>query len=141
MFYRIGLAALLAAVTTIAAAAQPNMQPGRWEYTNTMSFSGAVNVPEKQYTHTQCVTREDIEEADTFLRDAEQCRVEDRRLASDNVAYTMVCPGPQGSEMRTRVEMQVMGDRVTGDARATLRMNDQSMEMVTAIEGRRVGDC
>lgn len=141
MLRRIGVAALLAAVATIAAAAQPNMEPGRWEYTNTTRFSGAVDMPEKQYTHTQCVTRQDIEEADTFVRDAEQCRVEERNLASETVSYTMVCPSQQGGEMRMQVDMQVMGDRVSGESKATLRMNDQSMDMVTTIEGRRVGDC
>ena len=141
MLRRIGLAALLIAVTPIVSAARPNMEPGRWEYTNTTSFSGPVNMPDKQYTHTQCVTREDIEEADTFLRDTDQCRVEDRRLGSEAVSYTMVCPSGQGGEMRMQIDMQVMGDRVSGKSTATLHMNEQSMEMVTTIKGRRVGDC
>lgn len=141
MLHKIGLAALLAAVTTIAAAAQPNMQPGRWEYTNTTRFSGPMDIPEQQHTHTQCVTEQDIQEADTFLRDAEQCNIEERRLGRDSVSYTMVCPGQQGGEMRMQVDMQVMGDRVTGKSNATLTMNDQTMKMVTTIEGRRVGDC
>lgn len=141
MLRKIGLAALLAAVTTIVSAAQPNMQPGRWEYTNTTSFSGPVNIPDQQNTHTQCVTAEDIEEADTFLRNAEQCSIEDRDIGSDAVSYTMVCPGQQGGEMRMEVDMQVMGDRVSGRSTATLTMNGQSMDMVTRIKGQRVGDC
>jgi hypothetical protein len=117
------------------------MQPEQREYEKTTRFSGPVNLPEQTYTHSQCVTREHIEQADTFLRDTEQCRVENRELTSSSVAYTMVCPSQQGGEMRMDTEMQVMGDRVSGEARSTLDMNGQSMDMVTRIEGRRVGGC
>ncbi len=141
MLRKITAAAVLASVATFASAAEPNMEPGRWEYTNTTRFSGPVNIPEQTNTHTQCVTPGDIEEADTFLRDAQKCRIDDREVGSDAVSYTMVCPGQDGGEMRMQVDMQVMGDRVQGRSTATLMMNGQSMEMVTRIEGERIGDC
>lgn len=141
MLRSIALVALLAGATTGAMAAEPNLEPGRWEYTNTTSFSGPVNIPDQQYTHSQCVTPEDVEDADTFLRNAERCRIEERDLGADAIAYTMICPGQQGGEMRMQVDMQVMGDRVTGEARSSLEMNGQSMEMVTRIRGQRTGGC
>ena len=57
------------------------------------------------------------------------------------MSYTMICPDQEGGEMRVRVDMQLMGDRVRGQSEATMQMNGQSMDVVTQIEGRRVGDC
>ena len=138
---------LLALVLTVAVswpafAAEPDVQPGQWKYTNTTKISGAgMDLPEQRQTNTHCVTESDIAEAETFMDDAERCEIAQRSVEADAMSYTMICPDQQGGEMRVQVDMQLMGDRVRGQSEATMQMNGQSMDVVTQIEGRRVGDC
>ncbi len=131
----------LVCVPGLAIAVQPNMEPGQWEYTTTTRISGPMDIPEQTSTHSQCVTEGELDEADAFMEDVEECEVERREVSADKAGFTLVCPGQQGVEVRMTMDMRLLGDRVEGESVAKMSMSGQSMEMRSRVEGRRVGDC
>lgn len=140
--YRTILSALcLVCLPGLAVAVQPDMQPGQWEYTTTTRVIGPVDIPERTSTHTQCVTESEVDDADAFMEDVEDCEVERREVTADEAGFALVCPGQQGTEMRMTMDMRLRGDRVEGESVTTLTMGGESMEMRSRVEGRRVGDC
>jgi hypothetical protein len=134
----------LVAVTVLglsfaAAADQPNVQPGQWEFTSTTSFTG-MPMPEQTLSSSECVTAEDISEGFAFDVDVENCEIQNMDKRPDGMNYTMVCR-QEGMEMVMEAELRFMGDRTEGtmDARTMTPMGP--MNMRTVLEGRRVGDC
>ena len=134
-------ALVLACMPGPAIAVQPNMQPGQWEYTTATRVAGPVDIPEQTSTHTQCVTEGEINDADAFMEDVEDCEVKRREVTADKAGFTLVCPGQQGTEMRMTMDMRLLGNRVEGESVVTLLMSGESMKMRSRVEGRRVGDC
>ncbi len=141
MYRTIPSALVLACVPGVAMAVQPNMDPGQWEYTTKTRIAGSVSIPERTSTHTRCVSEDEVDDADAFMEDVEDCEVERREVTADKAGFTLVCPGEQGAGMRMTMDMRLLGDRVEGESVTTLSMSGESMEMRSRVEGRRVGDC
>lgn len=141
MYRSITPAIVLSLVPMLAEVAQPDMQPGEWEYTTTTRISGPVGMPDRTSNRTRCVTARDVDDADTFMEDVEDRDVERRGISADRAGLALICPGQQGREMRMSMDMRLPGDRVGGESVTTLSMNGESMEMRMRVEGRRVGDC
>ena len=133
------VAATALGLSFAAAADQPNVQPGQWEFTSTTSFTG-MPMPEQTLSSSECVTAEDIAEGFAFDVDVENCEIQNMDKRPDGMNYTMVCR-QEGMEMTMEAELKFMGDRTEGTMDAQTMTPMGPMNMRTVLEGRRVGDC
>ena len=140
MSFRSFAIAALFVVPLTALAAEPNLQPGEWEFTATTTFPGTP-MPEQKETTRECVTAEDLKDGLTFEVDVEECDVTEMDIREDGMNYSMTCHHEDGMDMVMDAEMRFLGDRVEGtmDARMTTPMGP--MHMRIELEGRRIGDC
>jgi hypothetical protein len=133
------LAALALCLALPALAAQPNILPGQWEYTNVTRFEN-MPIPEQTHTGTECVTRSDIESGEAFVDDAENCEVTNKDLRASGMTYSMVCR-EQGVEVHMDADIRFMGDRAEGTMDARMDGPMGPMRMHIELSGRRIGDC
>jgi hypothetical protein len=141
MFFRLAAAAILAGTTMVAIADQPNINPGMWEYTTTMSFQSDFPIPDQSDTRTECVTAEDIAEGDTFIEEMEGCDLTRRDLTRDRLDYVMECRAPDGTTMRMEANVEFNGDSSTGHVTGDMETPMGPMKMDIRMLGRRTGDC
>ncbi len=134
-------AATLLVMGTSAIAETPNLEPGMWEYHNTMSFQSDVPIPDQEHTNQECVTLEDIERGDAFLEDVEDCDITRKDMRSDGMDYSMVCRGPDGTEMTMDATMHFHGDSADGTISGQMDTPMGPMEMTIEMRGQRIGDC
>jgi len=134
-------AAALLIMGTAAIAESPNLEPGMWEYHNKMSFQSDVPIPDQEHTNQECVTLEDIERGDAFLEDVEECDITRQDIRSDGMDYSMVCRGPDGTEMTMNANMNFHGDSADGIITGEMETPMGPMEMTIEMSGQRIGDC
>lgn len=132
--------AALFAVPALAWADRPNVEPGLWEFTNTMEMTGAMDMPGHTETSQECITEEDLD-AGIQLHDEEDCEVLDESISSDQVSYRLVCTDPQGGSMEMDMTMELMGDRMEGEMTGTAETPMGEMQMNMDMVGERIGDC
>ena len=141
MRLRVITAAALMALGTSAIAETPNLEPGMWEYHNKMSFQSDFPIPDQEHTNQECVTLEDIERGDAFLEDVEECEIAHQDIRSDGMDYSMVCRGPDGTEMTMDATMHFHGDSANGTITGQMETPMGPMEMSIEMTGQRIGDC
>ena len=74
-------------------AAEPNLNPGKWEISTEMDMPGMpMKIP--PVTHTQCLTKEDFVPKGKDASD--QCRVSDLKQDGDTVSWKISCSGEGG---------------------------------------------
>jgi len=139
----IAAALMIAALPLTTMASEPNLQPGEWEYRNTTTFDGSMDIPEQSHTNRECVTAADIEDGLVTPDEAEMgdCTVSEREVTRDSMSYTMTCSDGQGGEMVMNARMRFMGDRTEGVIEGVMDSAAGQMNVRTEMEGRRVGDC
>lgn len=135
--YRSLLAAILAASAT-AGLGQQQMEPGEWEFTNTMT-SPMMPGPQTM-TMKKCVTKEEAGNPMNWSgRQDRDCKITPKGTSGDTHTWDMSCPssGMRGTG-KTRVgrgtiesEMKMSGSSTKGD----------KFEMATRMSGRRLGPC
>jgi len=136
------IACLAFGLVALANAETPNIEPGLWEYSTRMTVEGDFPFPEQNDTTTECVTAEDIAEADAFMgdMDMDECEVTREEVRADGANYEMTCV-EQGMSIEMNMEMTFMGDRSEGliitDAETPMGPMKSTIEM----SGRRIGDC
>ena len=125
----IGLAAMAAHAQT--------MEPGEWEFTNTMS---SPKLPKPQtMTMTRCITKDDVKDPARWQGKPESdCKVTPKGKSGDGFAWEMSCPksGMQGSGT-TRYGK----GSVEGETKIVSSAKGQPFEMTTKMKGRRLGPC
>lgn len=119
----------------------PNLEPGMWEYQNKMSFDSEFPIPDQEQTNQECLTLDDIKRGDAFLDDVDECDVTRQDIRSDGMDYSMICRGPDGTEMRMDASMQFNGDTATGTITGEMETPMGPMSMSIEMNGRRIGDC
>ncbi len=134
-------AAALIVLGTSAMAETPNLEPGMWEYHNKMTFQSDFPIPDQEHTNQECVTLEDIERGDAFLEDVEECDITRQDIRSDGMDYSMVCRGPDGTEMTMDATMHFHGDSASGTITGQMETPMGPMEMTIEMTGERIGDC
>src|SRR5204863_498195 len=130
------LTASMLALVTLAAHAQ-QMQPGEWEFTNTMS-SPALPQPQTM-TMTRCVTSQDGgDPAGCQARPDADCKVTPKGTRGERDAREMECPkeGMKGGGT-TRYSKAT----IDGEAKITASSKGEPIEMATKMKGRRLGPC
>lgn len=141
MISRTIAAALALGLATVAFAETPNVEPGLWQYENTMTFSGDVPIPDQNQTSEECVTAEDIAEGDAFLEDVDECEVTHKDVRRDGMDYSMICTQPDGTRMTMNAEMQFAGDSASGTINGDMETPMGAMQMTITVNGKRIGDC
>lgn len=139
MIIRIAVAALSASLALSAAAETPNIEPGEWENTSTITFISEMPIPDQSDTSTNCITAEDINSGD-FMQDMEGCTVTERDLRADGMNYAMECNNG-GMAMTMTADMQFNGDTMEGTVKGEMESPMGPMQMNVTMSGRRLGDC
>ena len=140
MISRIALAALCASLAFSAAADEtPNIQPGEWENTSSVKFTGEIPIPEQSDTSTQCITAEDISNG-AFMQDMDGCTVTNQDIRSDGMDMTMTCD-QAGMSMTMTADMEFGGDSMEGTIEGEMESPMGPMQMTVTLSGRRIGDC
>ncbi|MFP4208289.1 MAG: DUF3617 domain-containing protein [Wenzhouxiangella sp.] len=139
---RILILSLILSLTSLAQAETPNIQPGQWEYQTRMTVEAPFPVPEQNDTTSDCVTAEDVAEANTFMgdMDVEECEITREEMRRDGASYEMVCQA-EGMTMNMTMELQFMGDRSEGLITSQAETPMGPMETTIEMSGRRIGEC
>ncbi len=142
MTYRILGAGLIFALVATAQAETPNIQPGQWEYQTRMAVEAPFPVPEQNDTSTDCVSEQDVAEANTFMgdMDVEECEITHEEMRSDGAKYEMVCQA-DGMTMDMTLDLKFMGDRSEGLITSQAETPMGPMKTTIEMTGRRVGEC
>ena len=123
-------------------AEDPNINPGMWETTSTVSInSPQFSLPPQTQTSSDCVTAEDVAQGDAFLEDTEECEITNKDIRSDGMDYSMTCSNPDGTTMTMDARMSFDGDTMTGNVDGQMESAMGAMSMKVEISGRRTGDC
>ena len=124
------------ALACMAAHAQ-QMEPGEWEFTNTMS---SPKLPKPQtMTMKRCITNDDVNDPARLQGKPEaDCKVTPKGKTGAGFSWVMICPssGMQGSGT-TRYGKST----VEGETRIVSSAKGQPFEMTTKMKGRRLGPC
>ncbi len=130
------------ALPALAAAEEPNIEPGLWEYENKMTYEGDMPIPDRTETNQECVTLEDIQDGAAFFddEDMEGCEMTHSDVRSDGMDYTMECTD-EGVQITMEAKMEFMGDRSSGLITGDMDTPMGPVAMRIDMEGRRIGDC
>ena len=142
MFKHCLTALALAGLAGTALADDPNIEPGMWETTSTVTLnSPQFSLPPQTQSTSDCVTAEDVAQGDAFLEDNEECEITEKDIRSDGMNYTMTCNNPDGTSMTMNAEMSFDGDTMSGTVDGQMESAMGSMTMEVEVSGRRTGDC
>ena len=131
---------ILFALAMPALAERPDLEPGMWQTTSTVSFEGEMDIPDETETETECLTEEDLSEAEFFMDD-DECTVEDRELSSSGLSGRMICDYGGEASAELDIEMHFSGDRMDGRISGVLSTPMGELQMLSEMEGERIGDC
>jgi len=136
------MVALGAALAGPVAAEDPNINPGMWETTSTVTLESAqFSMPPRTETNSECLTVEKIAEGQAFLEDNEDCEFSNKDLRADGMDYTMTCNSPDGGTVTMDATMQFNGDTMTGTVDGAMESPMGKMSMKVELAGKRTGDC
>ena len=132
---RLGMGCLIA-LACVAAHAQ-KMEPGQWEFTNTMT---SPKLPKPQtMTMKRCITKEDVSDPSHFQGKPEaDCKVTPKGKSGESYTWEMSCPK---SGMKGSGTTRYGKSTVEGETKITASSKGQPFEMTTKMKGRRLGPC
>ena len=115
------------------------LQPGQWEFTNSMQIPGA---PKPQVMTTQrCVTRQESEDPERWMgkkADQADCKVTIKSKTATSASWEISCPK---SGMRGTGTARITGTTMESDQRMVGEMQGKKFEMQIKTSGRRLGPC
>ncbi len=124
------------------AAADPDIDPGLWETTSTVTIKSAqFSMPPRTDTRSECVTAEKITEGQAFLEQDGECTFERKELRDDGMDYTMTCEGGEEGAITMNASMKFNGGSMTGTIDGTMQSPLGEMSMNIEMSGRRTGSC
>lgn len=136
------LMALSIALAGPAAAAEPNIKPGQWETTSTITMKAAqFSMPQRTETNVECVTAEKIAKGQAFLEDNQDCTFSRKEMRADGMDYAMTCKNPEGGTVKMNSSMQFNGETMTGTVDGTMESPMGPMTMKIDLAGKRTGSC
>ena len=137
------LTVMMASAASLAAVAEePNINPGMWETTSTVTIqSEQFPIPPRTDTSSECVTAEKIAEGQAFLDDNEDCDFTKKDIRADGMDYTMTCKSPDGGSVTMNANMKFGGDSMSGTIDGDIESPMGVMTMNVEMSGTRTGDC
>ena len=142
----IGSVIIVLLLVTAGLAASPNMKDGLWEITTSMEMKGMpVPFAMKPMTHTQCITKKDVQDPDKTVpkasKENKDCTMKDYKVSGNHVTWKVECKGKHPST--STGEMTYSGG-TSYDGSMTMDTEGNAkntMHMVYHFKGKRVGDC
>ena len=133
--FRIWIATVLALGGAAVHAQQ--VEPGEWEFTNTMS---SPMLPQPQtMTMKQCITAQQASDpAGWQPRPESDCKVTPKGKSGDSVSWEISCPK---SGMNGNGTARLGKGTLESETKMSMSGQGQSFEMTTKTKGRRVGPC
>ena len=132
---------ILIASTFILAAfsvhAQPRMEPGLWEFSNTMTTPKAP----KPHVATikRCIGEKEVKDpALLHGKQNKDCKVTPKGRTGDAYAWEMECPK---SGMKGSGTVRYGKGTLESETRMTASSKGQPVEITTKMKGRRIGPC
>jgi hypothetical protein len=123
-------------------AADPNIKPGMWETTSTMTMKSAqFPMPPHTQTVSECVTEEKVSEGQAFLEQDGDCTVSRKDLRADGMDYTMTCMRGEEGTLTMNASMRFNGDTMSGSIEGNMESPMGEMIMNMELSGRRTGSC
>lgn len=130
------------AVSLAAVAEDPNINPGMWETTSTVTIeSEQFPIPPRTDTSSECVTAEKIADGQAFLENNDDCEFTNKDVRADGMDYTMTCQGPDGGAVSMDASMKFDGDSMSGTITGEVESPMGAMIMNVEMSGTRTGDC
>jgi hypothetical protein len=141
-FYRALTVLAASAVSFAAFAEDPNINPGMWETTSTVTIqSEQFPIPPRTDTSNECVTAEKIAEGQAFLEENDDCEFSNKDMRADGMDYTMTCASPDGGSVTMNASMKFDGDSMSGSVVGDIESPMGVMKMNVEMSGTRTGDC
>lgn len=139
MKHRATVIPLLLVLLPAPAFASGGMQPGLWEVTTRMEMTGMpMKMPPITIRH--CYTRQDLDKGSNVPQaDDKNCKVKDYKLKGDTVTWSIVCTGKNA--MSGTGTMTVKPTSYTGKMNYRMKDDGETVDAVTHMSGKRVGDC
>lgn len=130
------------ALSATAVAEDPNINPGMWETTSTVTIeSEQFPIPPRTDTTSECVTLEKIKEGQAFLEDNEDCEFTNKDMRADGMDYTMTCNSPESGTVTMNASMKFDGDSMSGTIDGDIESPMGVMKTSIELSGQRTGDC
>jgi hypothetical protein len=126
-------AVLALAVIPAALAAEPNMQPGNYDYTVKMEIPGMpFAMPPQKFQH--CITQDDVAKGKQYENQGNQdCETKNLKQSAGKASFDIACKdGTTGS-----AEYTFTGDGMSGKTLMTKEGHPMTMNM----SAKRAGDC
>lgn len=134
------LLAGLCITSALVAAETPNLSPGLWSYTNTLSLSGPFQIPGQTETQQACVTQSDIDQGVDLLETPQSCNISRMDIFHDNMRYAVTCE-MQGMTYLMKGQMFFMGSHMKGDMSGQINSPIGAMDVQVSTTAERVGEC
>jgi len=129
-------------VSLTAFAQDPNINPGMWETTSTVTIeSEQMPIPPRTDTSSECVTPETIAEGQAFLENSDECEFTNKDLRDDGMDYSMSCSSSEGGTVTMNASMKFDGDSMSGTIEGDIESPMGMMQMNVEMSGKRTGDC
>lgn len=125
---------------TSALAAQPNLNPGQWQYETTTVFEGDMPIPDQTDTTTDCLTQEKLDEQDLLQDFGEACDVVEQDIRDDGMDFSVRC-SVEGQETNMNGNMNFNGNSAEGTISVQAETPMGLMAMRMEMSGSRIGDC
>lgn len=123
-----------------ASAETPNINPGLWAHTNTLSIDGPIQIPGQTDTQQECITQEDINKGADFLEAPQSCNITRMDVSRSNMNYAMSC-SEQGMTYTMEGQMAFMGNTMEGQMTGQMSSPMGSMNMKMDTKAERIGEC
>jgi len=128
--------------TTLAQDPRPNITPGMWETTSTVSIeSEQFSMPPRTETNSECITEDKIAEGQAFLEDNEDCEFTSKEVRADGMDYSMTCNSPDGGTVTMDASMNFGGETMDGTVDGQMESPMGAMQMNIEMQGQRTGEC
>jgi len=131
-----------AAITTPVFAEDPNLNPGMWETTSTVTIeSEQMPIPPRTDTSSECVTEESIADGQAFLEDNDECEFTSKDVRADGMDYAMTCSSRDSGTVNMTANLKFEGDSMSGTINGEIQSPMGVMKMNVEMSGERVGEC
>lgn len=129
-----------ALLATSVAAATPNVTPGLWSHTNTMSMQGPMGMPPQVFSGEECITQADIDKGVDLVDMPAGCTLTQMDIRRHSMDYGMSC-NMDGMQMSFTGTMTFEGERMQGEMTSEIDTPIGKMIMKMESRGERIGDC
>lgn len=137
---------LVLVVSSLAWSGGPEMKPGKWEFTTTITMA---MMPQPQtVTNVECYTKEQAQENPlaALLKEG-PCQLVSQKVRGNRMDFEVACQGDMNVSSTGKGFFTTQGDTASGKMEVIMNMPEmanmegQEMKMEQSWKGRRIGAC